>query len=167
MTHDIRSERSGDAAEIRQVVTAAFADAPHSDGTEGAIVDALRADDALTVSLVAVADGRIVGHVAFSAVTIDASDVGWFGLGPVAVLPDRQKQGIGGALVRAGLDRLRNQGAMGCVVLGDPNYYGRFGFAADPQLRYPDAPAPYFMRLAFGPEIPAGRVAYHPGFAAR
>ena len=167
MTHVIRSERSGDAAEIRQVVTAAFADAPHSDGTEGAIVDALRADGALTVSLVAVADGLIVGHVAFSAVTIDGSDVGWFGLGPVAVLPDRQRQGIGGALVRAGLDRLRNQRARGCVVLGDPGYYQRFGFAADPQLRYPDAPAPYFMRLAFGPEIPAGCVAYHPDFAAR
>ena len=164
MTHVIRSERSGDAAEIRQVVTAAFADAPHSEGTEGAIVDALRADDALTVSLVAVADGRIVGHVAFSAVTIDASDVGWIVHGQSI---GGAVQGIGGALVRAGLNRLRNQGAMGCVVLGDPNYYGRFGFAADPQLRYPDAPAPYFMRLAFDPEIPAGRVAYHPGFAAR
>jgi len=167
MTYDIRPERSDDAAEIRQIVAAAFADAPHSDGTEGAIVDALRADDALTLSLVAVADGKITGHVAFSPVTIDGSDVGWFGLGPVAASPDRRRQGIGGALVRAGLDRLRDRGAGGCVVLGDPGYYQRFGFAADPQLRYPDAPAPYFMRLAFGPESPAGRVAYHPGFAAR
>ncbi|EAS51371.1 possible N-acetyltransferase [Aurantimonas manganoxydans SI85-9A1] len=167
MTYDIRPERSGDAAEILHLVTAAFADAPHSGGTEAAIIDALRADDALTVSLVAAADGKIVGHAAISPVTIDGRAVGWFGLGPVAVLPDRQRRGIGGALVRTGLDRLRNQGARGCVVLGGPGYYRRFGFAADAQLRYPDAPAPYFMRLAFGPDIPAGRVAYHPGFAAR
>lgn len=162
----VRPERSGDETAIRRLTEAAFAGADHSSGTEGAIVDALRERGALTLSLVADEDGRILGHAAFSPVTIDGQAGDWFGLGPVSVDPDRQGQGIGAALIRAGLDRLKSRGATGCVVLGDPAYYGRFGFSAAHALRYPGAPDAYFQSLVLAGEPPAGQVAYDPGFEA-
>jgi putative acetyltransferase len=162
----LRPERNGDAATIRAVVTAAFLGTGHSSGTEGAIVDALRASGMLAVSLVAEDDGAIVGHVAFSPVTIDGHDRGWFGLGPVAVDPRFQRRGIGARLIEAGLAQLREAGAQGCVVLGDPGYYVRFGFASDPALIYPGVPAEYFQRLAFAGAAPTGTVAYSPCFDA-
>lgn len=164
---EIRDEQPGDADGVRSLTTEAFAPMPFSSGTEAAIVDALRAAGALTVSLVAVEDGAIVGHVAFSPVTIGGRDLRWYGLGPVSVRPDRQRGGIGGRLIREGFARLQRRGAAGCVVLGDPGYYGRFGFEADPRLVYGDAPTAYFQRLAFGDAVPAGEVAFHSGFDAR
>jgi putative acetyltransferase len=160
----IRLENLGDASTIYTLTEAAFALAAHSGGNEARIVDALRDRGALTLSLVAEADGQIVGHAAFSPVLIDGQEGGWYGLGPVSVRPDRQKTGVGSAIVRDGLDRLEAMGARGCVVFGDPAYYGRFGFAADPRLRYAGAPDGYFQRLVFAGEPPAGEVAYHPGF---
>ncbi|MGX5736460.1 GNAT family N-acetyltransferase [Bosea thiooxidans] len=164
----IRAEQPGDIDAIRALTTEAFATAPHRSGTEAAIVDGLRAAGALTLSLVAVAgdgtDAALLGHVAFSPVTIDGADRGWFGLGPVSVRPGRQRGGIGSALIREGLRRLRASGAGGCVLLGDPAYYGRFGFAADPALVLEGVPPEYFMRLAFGGDVPAGTVRYHAAF---
>ncbi len=162
----IRDERPGEIAAIHALVTEAFLAAPHASGTEGAIVDALRADDALTLSLVAMADGALAGHAAFSPVLIDGEKCDWFGLGPVAVSPASRRRGIGHALVEAGLKRLQALGAGGCVVLGDPAYYGRFGFANDPALRFADAPAEYFQMLRFTDEAPRGDVVYHPAFYA-
>lgn len=162
----VRDEAPPDREAIRDVVTAAFARVVHSRQTEARIVDALRAAGALAVSLVAVEGGELLGHVGFSKVTIDGADVGWYGLGPVAVRPDRQGAGIGSALVRAGLDRLRAAGAAGCVVLGEPAYYGRFGFQADDRLRLPGVEPRYFQALPFGDAVPAGTVAYHPAFSA-
>lgn len=162
----LRPERDGDAQAIRAVVTAAFLGAEHSSGTEGAIVDALRASGKLTVSLVAEAGGAIVGHIAFSPVTIDGKDMAWFGLGPVAVHPAHQCQGIGARLIEAGLAQLRDAGAQGCVVLGDPAYYARFGFVSDPALTYPGVPAEYFQRLVLAGAAPFGVAAYHQSFAA-
>lgn len=166
MKIEIRPEKRADTGAIRKITAAAFAGAAHTSGTEAAIVDALRAADALTLSLVATIDGAVAGHVAFSAVTIDSGDTGWFGLGPVSVRPDAQRHGIGSALVSAGLDRLRAAGAKGCVVLGDPGYYRRFGFAIDPALRYNGAPPEYFMRLSLDGSTASGRVAFHEGFSA-
>jgi len=166
MDIEIRNEHAEDMPAIRCVTEAAFRFDPHSAGTEGAIVDALRKAGALTLSLVATRDEEVVGHVAFSPVTIDGQDVGWFGLGPVSVRPDLQGQGIGSALIEEGLTRLRQSGAAGCVLLGDPALYRRFGFVQDPELRYDPAPAPYFLRLSFGPAAPSGSVDYHEGFAA-
>lgn len=164
----IRPERPGDADAIRALTTEAFASAPHSSGTEAAIIDGLRAAGALTLSLVAIADDAapdaILGHVAVSPVTIDGAERGWFGLGPVSVRPGRQRGGVGSALIREGLRRLRESGAGGCVLLGDPRYYGRFGFAADPALVLEGVPPDYFMRLAFGGDVPAGTVRYHAAF---
>ena len=160
----IRPEQPADADAIRALTTDAFATASHSSGTEAAIVDGLRVAEALTLSLVAVEDGEIVGHVAFSPVTIDGAERGWFGLGPVSVRPRRQRDGIGSGLIREGLRRLRTMGAAGCVLLGDPAYYDRFGFANDPALVLEGVPPEYFMRLGFGAETPAGTVRYHAAF---
>jgi len=162
----IRSELAGDAEAIRQVVTAAFEGAAHSSGTEAKIVEWLRASSALTISLVATRNDEVVGHVAFSPVTIGGQSDRWFGLGPVAVRPDLQRSGIGAALITKGLEMLEQQGAAGCVVLGDPDYYGRFGFRVDPDIRYPDAPAEYFQTLAISGDKPVGIACYHEAFGA-
>ncbi|MBB5702548.1 putative acetyltransferase [Ochrobactrum daejeonense] len=160
----IRRERPEDAAEIRHLTDEAFRSAPYSNGKEGEIVDTLRAAKALTLSLVAEDKGRILGHVAFSPVLTGGENKGWYGLGPVSVRPERQGEGIGGALIREGLGILRREGAGGCVLLGEPGYYGRFGFRADARLRLPGVPVEYFQCLAFGPDMPEGEVAYHSAF---
>jgi len=163
----IRDERPGDAAAIRAITLAAFENKPYSQQTEAAIVDALRAANALVVSLVAVDGREIVGHVAFSPIDIDGSPAaGWFGVGPVSVRPDRQRSGIGSALMRAGLDRLQDLGAKGCVLEGDPAFYRRFGFEIARSLTFPDGPAAYFQVLELVSPAPTGIVAFHPAFAA-
>ncbi len=166
MNMDIRPERPGDADVIRRVTTAAFKLNEHSQGTESAIIDALRKAGALTLSLVATLDGEVVGHVAFSPVTIDGEALGWFGLGPVSVRPDLQRQGIGSALIRDGLSRLKKAGADGCVLVGDPDYYRRFGFENDPAMKLEGVPAEYFMRLTLDGATPDGTVVFHEGFGA-
>ena len=164
MNATIRPERAGDEAAIHGVVAAAFDGHPHSDGSEPGIVDALRADGDLAISLVAEEGGAIVGHVAFSPVSVSDGCQGWFGLGPAAVDPARQGEGIGTALIERGLDLLRDRGAAGCVVLGDPAYYARFGFAHDPALTYPGPPPEYFQRLVIGNSGAQGVVAYAGAF---
>ncbi len=159
----LRPETQADQAAIRALTAAAFDGHPHSDGSEPRIIDALRDAGALTLSLVAELDGRIVGHAAFSPVEWSAQP-GWFGLGPVSVAPAHQGQGIGGRLIETGLGDLRRNGARGCVVLGDPAYYTRFGFAQDPRLTYPGLPPEYFMALSFGPITGTGPVRYDPSF---
>ncbi len=165
-TPRIRPETAADAPVIHAVTTAAFRDTPRSDQREAAIVDALRRAGALSVSLVAECDGEVAGHVAASPVTIDGRDGDWFGLGPISVLPAWQRRGIGGLLVQASLRQLRALGAGGCVVLGDPAYYGRFGFRATPDLRLPGVPPGYFQRLHLSGSPATGTVAYHAGFHA-
>lgn len=167
MSRLIRPERPGDEAAITDVTREAFACAPHTSHTEHLIVQALRRAGALSVSLVAQSSGRIVGHVAFSPVTISDGAPGWYGLGPVSVVPGLQGQGIGRALVEQGLARLRELGARGCVVLGEPLLYGRFGFANDPALVLPGVPQSYFQVLCFRPARPKGEVAYHEAFSAQ
>ncbi|MGE8687962.1 MAG: GNAT family N-acetyltransferase [Achromobacter sp.] len=160
----ILPETPRDREAIFALTQDAFKDHPHSQGTEGRIIDSLREAGALTLSLVAWEDGRMAGHIAFSPVTVSDGSSDWYGLGPVAVRPDRQGRGIGAALLREGLARLRALGAAGCVVLGDPGYYGRFGFARA-ALTYPGVPPEYFMALSF--TRPAqGEVAYHAAFSA-
>jgi putative acetyltransferase len=168
MSVEIRDERTEDIQTIRQITEAAFRLNAHSSGTEGAIIEALRKAGALTVSLVAIIDDELVGHAAFSPVCIDGQDLGWFGLGPVSVRPDFHKTGIGSVLIREGLERLKQDGAKGCVVLGAPAYYHRFGYENDPALRYEGAPADHFMRLRLdaAAAMPEGCVTYHAGFDA-
>ncbi len=160
----LRPERSDDADAIRALTETAFRTAPHADGTEHIIIDRLRTAGALTLSLVVEADGAIVGHVAFSPVTVSDGSAGWYGLGPISVDPARQGEGIGGRLIGEGLQRLKALGATGCVLLGDPAYYTRFGFATDPKLVLDGVPPEYFMRVAFSPVYGEGTVSYHPAF---
>ena len=160
----IRKEMSEDADAIRQVTDEAFRTVAYSNQKEGEIVDALRAAKALTLSLVAEDKGEVLGHVAFSPVLIGGEDKGWYGLGPVSVRPDRQGEGIGGMLIREGLAILRQEGAKGCVLLGNPGYYVRFGFKAEARMKLPGVPAEYFQCLAYGPDMPEGDVAYHAAF---
>lgn len=161
----IRPERAGDEAAIAALTAAAFRDVRYSDGSEVAIVGRLRSAGDLALSLVAEdRDGAIVGHVAFSPVAVSDGTPGWYGLGPISVIPLRQRAGIGSGLIEESLIRLAAIGARGCVVLGEPGYYRRFGFRHDPELVFPGPPPAYFQRLAFDAEVPAGIVSYAPAF---
>ena len=161
----IRTEIPDDYDAIEQVTIAAFEGKPYSDQTEHLIIKRLREANALSLSLVAEMDSKIVGHVAFSYVLINGEDKAWYGLGPISVQPDFQRQGIGSKLVYQGLSRIRERGAKGCVLEGSPVYYQRFGFKSHPGLIYEGAPAhEFFMALPFYDEVPKGKVKFHDAF---
>lgn len=149
---------------IGELTTAAFKDTAHGSGTEALIVERLRAARALTVSLVAIEDRQVVGHVACSPVTISPDQSAWYGLGPVSVWPERQRLGIGKTLIGAALHELHTLGAAGCVLLGDPAYYHRFGFESDAALTYRGVQSRYFQRLLLGGPPAMGDVAFHTAF---
>jgi predicted N-acetyltransferase YhbS len=160
----VRTERPGDEPAIHRVTDAAFAGHPHSEGTEPAIVEALRADGDLALSLVAEQNGEIVGHAAFSRAILSGGEEGWYALGPISVLPEKQGQGIGRALVEAGVAHWRGEGAQGIVLLGDPALYSRFGFVRGTPLRVEGPLADYFQVLPFTASIPAASVTFAPAF---
>ena len=161
---EIRPEAAGDEQAIFALTQAAFKGMEFSDGTEQYIVDALREGGDLTLSLVALERSRIVGHIAFSPLTISDGASDWYGLGPVSVAPELQGKGIGGALIRRGLAEMRERGAKGVALLGSTEYYPRFGFRHEPQLRYPGPPAKYFQCLVLEGSLPSGDVAYSKAF---
>lgn len=160
----IRREQAGDEATIHRLTEAAFREMPYSEGDEQHLVDALRRDGDLALSLVAEDGARIVGHIAFSRVAISDGTPDWYDLGPVSVWPELHRQGIGSALIRQGIATLRENGAAGIVLLGSPDYYGRFGFRHEPQLRYPGTPPEYFQCLVLTGDLPEGEVTYAPAF---
>ncbi|MER0237626.1 N-acetyltransferase [Fulvimarina sp. MAC8] len=161
----IRRERAEDHEAIRRLTKTAFEATEESDGTEADIVDALREDGALELSLVAVDDaGELLGHIAFSRVTIDSEEPHWFGLGPISVWPDHQGEGIGSRLVNEGLREIRTLGANGCVLVGDPNFYSRFSFESDTALTYRGLPTNYIQRIVFHGSAPQGEITYHSAF---
>ena len=162
----IRDETPLDIDAITEITAAAFADCPHGNHTEPFIIHALRAAGALSVSLVAEIDGSVVGHVAFSPVMIDDQDGRWLGVGPVSVRPDCQRKGIGIALMNEGIKRLKASGAAGCLLVGDPGYYERFGFRNLPELILEGVPPENFLGLPFTEDRPQGTVAFHAGFFA-
>lgn len=166
MTITIRQEIPSDIQAIYDVTTAAFLEAEHSDHTEQFIVNTLRASGALTISLVAEKGDDIIGHVALSPVSISDGSQAWYGLGPISVLPCEQNKGIGSLLMRAAIEALKDIDANGCVLLGEPAYYQRFGFNPIENLMLPGVPAEYFQALMLKGEVPHGEVTYHPSFAA-
>ena len=150
----IRTETSADIDAITEVTTAAFKTLEISNHTEQFIIEALRASKALTVSLVAKLDGRVIGHVAFSPVTISDATQDWNGLGPVSVLPEYQRQGIGKALIQQGLSRLKTLNAQGCCLVGQPDYYKRFGFKNMPGFVHEGVSPDVFLALTFDGHMP-------------
>lgn len=162
----IRNEKKSDFEVISEITIAAFRNCPYGNHTEQFIINALRAANALAVSLVAEIEGRVVGHIAFSPVTISGRSCDWYGLGPVSVLPDYQKQGIGKSLINEGLRLLRASGAKGCVLVGDPGYYERFGFRNLPELILEGVPLENFLALPFRENKTRGIVVFHEGFNA-
>ena len=119
---EIREERVDDLAAIREVNRLAF-----EQDQEGNIVDALRVNGGVLLSLVATLNNQVVGHIMYSPLSIDAKITG-AGLGPIAVLPEHQRQGIGSKLIEAGNQRLKDDGCPFIIVLGHASYYPRFGF---------------------------------------
>jgi putative acetyltransferase len=162
----IRKEKPSDVEAITDITKAAFKNHPYGHKTEQFIINALRAAGALTVSLVAESEGKVVGHIAFSPVTFTDGSKNWYGLGPVSVLPDYQKQGIGTKLVNEGLNLLKDLGAEGCVLVGDPHFYERFGFKSPSGLKHEGVPQENFLALSFCSRIPAGVVEFQRAFSA-
>jgi len=160
----IRNETVADVSEIAEVTVAAFKTLEISNHTEQFIIAALRAAKALTVSIVAEIDGHVIGHIAFSPVSISDGARNWYGLGPVSVLPKYQRQGIGKALIREGLSRLKDMNARGCCLVGHPDYYRKFGFNNMSGLVLEGVPQEVFFALSFDGNIPQGTVAFHEGF---
>jgi putative acetyltransferase len=154
----IRKEMVADADVITEVTIAAFKTLPISNHTEQFIINELRAADALAISLVAEINGKIVGHIAFSPITISDGSIGWYGLGPVSVLPEYQKKGIGKSLINEGLSLLKELGGQGCALVGDPNYYKRIGFRTYAKLIYEGVPPEFFLVLPFTENVPQGIV---------
>jgi putative acetyltransferase len=163
----IRKETAADIDAINEVTIEAFNTLPISQHTEQFIIKALRKAGVLTISLVAEMNGRVVGHIAFSPIIISDGTAGWFGLGPISVLPKYHRQGIGTAMMNEGLAELKKLGAKGCALVGDPNYYHRFGFKNVPQLIHEGIPQEVFLILPFTKNIPKGTVTFHESFMAR
>lgn len=163
---EIRQESDGDIAAVRDVNEATF-----ETSAEANLVDSLREQARPLISLVAEEEGKIVGHILFSPVTLEGhSALYLMGLAPMAVPPEHQRQGVGSALVRIGLERCRNSGVAAVVVLGHPEFYSRFGFSPSRQFGIQceyDVPADAFMALELRTGVLAERggvIKYHAAF---
>ena len=159
----IRLEKLGDEQALHRLTTMAFEPMSFSDGSEPEALDTLRRDGDLVLSLVALKGDEIVGHIAFSPAMIGAEKKGWIGIGPVSVLPKYQRTGIGSALMNEGLSRMKNEGAKGCVLTGNPAYYGRFGFNSASAVTFQDMPTKSVLWLAFEGNPPKGEVPFSAG----
>ena len=160
----IRAEHASDIGEIHLLTKAAFKNVEYSMHNEHLIVDDLRKRGLLSLSLVAVHEQSVLGHVAISSVRLSSGDAAWYGLGPISVQPELQGKGIGSALIYEVLQQLKVLGVAGCVVLGDPNYYQKFGFKAYAQLTLADIPPEYFQAISFKENIPHAEVFYDEAF---
>ncbi len=162
----LRPETPADALPIRELLVAAFGGTQEAD-----LVDQLRHDGDLVLSLVTLArDGSAIAHVGFVRLVVEqgGDEIPAIGLAPLAVAPAAQRQGVGSVLVRRGLDRLRERGETLVFVLGDPAYYGRFGFdlAAAQAFTCVYAGA-YFMALRLQPDAPRDGLVRYPAAFAR
>lgn len=161
---NIRGELRSDIPEIRRITELAFREMSYAAGDEHDVVDRLRSSNALSLSLVAAEENRVIGHAAFSPVTVNSEIAPWFALGPVSVTPERQGQGIGSKLIRSGLEQLQSTDALGCILTGNPDYYRRFGFNVCSEHCPACEPQEYFMINQFRPTLIAGQFAFHPAF---
>ncbi|PIE66864.1 MAG: hypothetical protein CSA23_06900 [Deltaproteobacteria bacterium] len=160
----IRSEKPSDIEAITEVIKVAFEDHSFSEQTEHFIICDLRTAGALSISLVAEVHGRVVGHIAFSPVTISDGTTNWYGLGPVSVLPEYQGGRIGTAMIDKGITSLKSMGGKGCVIIGLPAYFNRFGFKNYRKLVHEGIPQEVFAAKSFAAWVPNGKVEYHEAF---
>ncbi len=158
----IRNETIADIPAISRLVTEALLMFAQATGTEANIVEGLRADDALAISLVAEEEGEVIGYLAASMARI-GSQQDWGLIGPLVVLPSRHRQGFGTALMAEALRRLRAT-SRGAALVGDPAYYGRFGFRAFPGLGVAGCPPEVVQALPFDGIEPRGELIHHPAF---
>jgi putative acetyltransferase len=158
---DVRDESPRDWKAVYQVVSSVF-----GQSAEAELVEELREAGDTAVSLVADEDGQIVGHVLLSKMDAPFPALA---LAPVSVIPAKQRSGIGSALVKSAVNRARNEGWAAIFVLGDPNYYERFGFDREAAAGFTSPYAgPHFMVLKLSPSLPAttGELRHAPAFAA-
>lgn len=160
----IREEQPEDIPAIRQLTIDAFRGRPYAGGDEQDVIDRLRQCGDLTLSLVKEQEDVITGQVTFSPAICEDGSSPWFALGPVSVLPDLHGQGVGGELIRAGLEQIAGLGALGCILTGDPNYYQRFGFDVMPDCCPPEEPGEYFQVRLLHAEAANARFTFHPAF---
>ncbi|MBT4160411.1 MAG: N-acetyltransferase [Gammaproteobacteria bacterium] len=160
----LRLETETDWSEIRDLTELAFRDRPYSGGDEQDVVDRLRSDGALTLSLVAIDAGKLVGQITFSPAEVADGSGPWFALGPVSVLPEKQSEGIGSKLILEGLERIRGMGALGCILTGNPDYYRRFGFEISPPNTPVEEEEEFFMLKLLHGNQPEGRFLFHKAF---
>jgi putative acetyltransferase len=153
--YTIRPEYSDEAPAIRAMVMRAFKGHPYSDGDEADVIERLRADGELVLSLVAVEGDRIIGQITYSRAILMNGEEGWYVLGPVAVDPRHQGKGIGRALIETGEAAIKAGGAKGLTVLGDPKIYSRFGFDTNTAMWLEGDLAWAFQVKSFGAPIPA------------
>ena len=163
---NIRAERTEDEAAIYAVTEQAFMGRPYADGDEQDVINRLRESGSLTLSLVATENDQIVGQITFSPARLGDGAGPWYALGPVSVVPERQSEGIGGALINEGLAQMEKLGALGVILTGNPVYYRRFGFDFSsentPEREQPE----YFMVKRFSEQPIEGRFEFHDAFYA-
>lgn len=160
----IRPERPGDEDTIHELTRLAFETMPYSDGSEPDIIRRLRADGDLTFSFVAEVEAQIVGHVAFSPVRINELKVPWYGLGPISVSLNFQRQGIARRMVEYGIGALGALGASGCVLIGDPKLYSKLGFKSNQKLNYGDVPPEIVQFRSLDGTAPVGTLKFAKAF---
>lgn len=160
----IRPETPADYTAIHDVTRRAFAPMAYADGNEQDLIDRFRKAGALALSLVAERDGAVVGQVTFTEAFATDGSPGWYALGPVAVEPDLQTQHIGSELIETGIAMLRERDAAGCVLVGNPAYYSRFGFRPFPDLCPDGEPAEFYQILPLRVATPESVISFHPLF---
>ena len=161
MKWKIRQEAAGDEVAIAQVTEAAFAGKPYASGDEADLPERLRDVGALVLSLVAVERNQIIGHVCLSPATV--GDEKWLSLGPLSVLPNKQGQGIGSALVSTAVGIAQAYGRGGVVLMGDPKFYGRLGFEQTSGVTYNGSETRHLQVYPFG-QVPSGAAMFHKAF---
>lgn len=164
---EIDPEQAGHEKAIYDLTERAFAPMAYSEGDEQDLINRLRDHNALTISLVARQEGKIAGHIAFSPAFPDDGSDGWYALGPISVEPELQKMGVGSELIREGLTLLQERGAVGCILIGNPEYYERFGFEIVPECCPDGEPSDYFQMIVFQGEKPEQVIRFHKLFHAK
>ena len=161
----IRPETPGDLPAIRALTRSVFHEAAYGWDDAADALDRVRQAGALALSLVALnMDEALIGHIAFSPITVSDGAREWFYLAPLSVMATRQRTGIGGSLIVRGVAEMRAAGARGIVVMGDPAYYSRFGFQPVPDLTLQGAPTEWLLALPLEGGAPSGAIRLSPGF---